>query len=360
MAFKKLPIEIKPMITSECWTFYKMAIIQTCSYFDTWLASHLKIFTDEKGETFYGENGKIYPLSYYSDVLEIKEERILDRSPNEIIGYIINELDNGNYIIIDLVFGHELQETKIHEMLIHGYDTSTNEFMVPFLINNTFRETRVSFEEVRLAYESARNYYLSHEYKIYTRRKFFFGITVVKPRETYINDNAAYEFIWKLRSEYEGAVHSEECILCINEEDRWHTYNTGLSCLPLLTSRIYKCLDQQDETVVNNNKITCLKICENMHIILKSLMWFADMYAKESSELAMLIKEYEKCYNHICNCVLLFYKYFLSPDTNILLCIASTLEMVYELEKDIMKKLLEKVTYAYIDFLKKDEYGKGA
>ena len=49
---KTLTICEKPIITSECFTYYKMAIIQTIPNYEAWLINRFKLFIDEDGDTF--------------------------------------------------------------------------------------------------------------------------------------------------------------------------------------------------------------------------------------------------------------------------------------------------------------------
>ena len=72
---KKLPLKKNPIITSECWTYYKMAIIETHANAQAWLASHMKLMstTDPFAKAFYGENMCIHNMHYYADILDIEE-----------------------------------------------------------------------------------------------------------------------------------------------------------------------------------------------------------------------------------------------------------------------------------------------
>ena len=54
MASKTLPIELKPLVTSECWNYYKFAIMQTMPEFDVWLASHPQLYISQNGIVYYG------------------------------------------------------------------------------------------------------------------------------------------------------------------------------------------------------------------------------------------------------------------------------------------------------------------
>lgn len=83
-----LPIAINSLITLECWTFYKFAVMQTTATYKDWLMDFMKVWTDEKGISFFGSPKERTQQSYYSDVLEIKDGHLLSRSPETIIDYI--------------------------------------------------------------------------------------------------------------------------------------------------------------------------------------------------------------------------------------------------------------------------------
>ena len=65
---KRLEIAKDVMITSECWSYDKFAIMQTSPRFDVWLASHMNIYMEENGGVVFGTPGQLYPMSYFSDL----------------------------------------------------------------------------------------------------------------------------------------------------------------------------------------------------------------------------------------------------------------------------------------------------
>ena len=97
-----MPIIIDSLITSECWTFYKFAVMQTTATYKDWLMDFMKVWTDEKGISFFGSPKERTQQSYYSDVLEIKDGHLLSRSPDTIIDYIIDNIDSGYYVLLDV------------------------------------------------------------------------------------------------------------------------------------------------------------------------------------------------------------------------------------------------------------------
>ena len=102
--FKKLNIPQKSLIISECWTFYKMLVMQNIKYFDTWLASHTHLCVNKDGTAYFREKGDMDPLSYFCDILEIKEQSMDSISDTDLVDFIKKQIDDEYYIIIDLDF----------------------------------------------------------------------------------------------------------------------------------------------------------------------------------------------------------------------------------------------------------------
>ncbi len=358
MSQKKLPLEMKPLIMSECWTFNKLAIIQTLPNFDLWLASHLKIYTRGDGKAFFGEYGTRHPLSYYCDILEIREKRRYNLASDQLIDYIISEIDQGNYLVIDVNLNKltNINATTFfrHIVMIHGYDILSQEFFVPIYSNFTFKEIRVKFDAFKASYEDAQNYFYQNENEIFRRRNFFLGITILTPRYNYKNDNAGFDFIKKLSFELEGEVYIKMKYPHTFTTTDNPVYYTGLSTMSYLCDTILNVMKHPAEMndQINLCREACLKIYENQTIILRSLKWFANTFVSNSFELDELITSYSRCCECLHNSVLSFHKYSLSPNNEILIRIRNTITEVYIEEKMILQKLVPLLTNLYISFLK--------
>lgn len=60
-----LPVSLDALITSECWTFYKFAVMQTTATYKDLLMDFMKVWTDEKGISFFGSPKERTQQSYY-------------------------------------------------------------------------------------------------------------------------------------------------------------------------------------------------------------------------------------------------------------------------------------------------------
>ena len=197
-----LPIEINPIITSECWTFYKIAILQKQPYFDLWLTTHMNSYINTRYEPEYGELGIKYGMKYYSEVLDIKEVALKDVDENHIVDFIISCIVAGKYPIIDLdqtaLYELNREDPFLHETFFYGYDTEEKCFYLT-KFNTTYSDAKVPFAAVKNAYIYVRNHYLNNPQAYFLRRKFFFPITTLKPKECYTPLYWDYEFFARLK-----------------------------------------------------------------------------------------------------------------------------------------------------------------
>lgn len=357
MALKLLPISPKPFITSECWTYYKLSIIQTLPVFDLWLANHMKIYSNQYGDAFYGDAGRLYPLSYFSEILDMEEKSIFDISSTEIIDFIIRQIDKGNYLIIDAnynkLLGRNLSSFWFHETLIYGYDTDTQEFITPLLSNQSFKETRISFQVFKDSYEDILDFYTQNKEAFFDRRSYFFPITILRPKHNYTNANACYDFVAKLRYELTGMMYTEQQYSSSGNSEETYTYCTGLPCMPYFVNIMQDLINPIGETQDKPERYckTCLKLYENQNMLLHSMKWFTNEYVKGSKPLEELIKQYENCCNTMYNNVLLFYKYLLNRDNRIIERIINSLNQTYDIEKGLLEEMIPLITKLYTEQL---------
>lgn len=339
-----LDLEKNPIITSECETCYKFAVMQTSKNYDMWLTNHMDMFVNEIGESYYG-NLDVFPLSYYADILEINEKNIYNMSEENIVNYIISQINSKMYVILDLnynrLFNVQIQEFWLHEVLIYGYDACLEEFILFLLEKGAFKEIRVSFNLIKLAYKEARTYYLKDTRRLFERREKFLGITLLKPKHEYKNINAHYDFINKLISEVRGRVYisSEKTRDAVKEVNY-----TGLSMMSHLAKIIRsdaQCSLEQIDIFFRKDNLSCLRLCEHHHILYRLMVWFSDDINSGNEKLREIIVDYRMCCEKMKRNVLLFQKYIYSRDRKLLLHVADNLDALFPVEE----KLLEEFIY---------------
>ena len=98
-ADKKLPIVLDAAIISECWTFAKLAVIQTSKYAEAWLASHLNLHRTG-WYSYFGDCQSAYDPIYYEDILTIREIDLFSMDGNQLVEAIKRNIDKKRYALL--------------------------------------------------------------------------------------------------------------------------------------------------------------------------------------------------------------------------------------------------------------------
>lgn len=220
----KLPIKTDASITSECWTYYKLSVIETSPDANAWLASHMELYFDKNYNAFFGKYDAPFNLDYYNEILEYEEIDIDKINPDNIIEIIIEEIKLGNYIVVYLT--NPVQ--AIHEIVIHGFDTERELLFYNNLIDGKFKETSISFDDFICEHNKVYDFFRMNPFSRVVTSWYFFPITRLRLKK-YKDDLCLLRAIKKLTNELNGKklvianLHSNE-----NEE---YAHYTGLACL---------------------------------------------------------------------------------------------------------------------------------
>lgn len=348
---KILPIEKNVLISSECWTFYKFSVMQTTTNFNVWLASHMKIYMDQNCNTIFGENGTMYPLSYYGGILDVLDGHIMSIDKNDIINYLMRKINEGKYIIIDLNYPRMCGVEEVfwlHETLIYGYDDESCEFVTQLLTEGGFREYRISFKMLKAAFADTIRYYNEDRMRLVNRRMWFYGVTCIKPNADYHNSNAVFDFINKLKFEIQGNVYKKYKIFDGKETEEY-SYATGITCLLYLASYVNKIINDEkcSADMIKKCGKSCMKIYENHNIIKKTLEWIVSTQNCSNKNLEPLVCEYESNCEVLLINVRRFYKYQQNNNKILLIKIIDDLKVLYSKEKNQLKEIIEEIINLY-------------
>jgi len=354
MERKLLQMEKKPMITSECWSYYMFAVIQTAAHFNMWLAGHMSIYM-QNDMILFGEVSK-YRLSYYGDILDIGEQSIYSVSEKEIAKFLIEQIDKGYCIILDMnihkLYDPASEDFLLHETLIYGYDTKCKMFLTPLLLNGTFREKAVPFESVEESYKDIRNHYEQNVDQLFTRRDWFAPITLIKPKDHYNNINACYDFIAKLKREVKGDIHTVYRGIKDSGAEKTAVIYRGLSIVRRFAEILRQevvCSEEEIQKNYRRNYLGCLKIYEHQNIISKSMQWFLDTIESDFGRLQLLVEKYRLCCEKLRLDVTLIQKFSFTQDRQLYLRIADTLEDILPVEQEILEEFVNRATEEYIN-----------
>lgn len=215
---RKLPIQINALITSECWTYYKMAIIETSPCRHTWMASHIIPYVSNDFRSLFGENGTMYPLNYYSDILSMDEIFLQQVNDTNIIERIIKKNENGYYIIIDcnlpMLFREECEGFYLHETLLFGFDEKEKVFFTTALQQSRiFKDVKIPFHRLINSFKNMSFHFKNNPETMVNRRNYFYNITRLRLNEDYCEDNSIYLMLKKLSLNFKVQNISLPCLM---------------------------------------------------------------------------------------------------------------------------------------------------
>ncbi len=315
----------------------------------------MELYIDQNGNAVFGNNGMMYPLSYYGDILNIDEKHLLDVPAEQIVRFLMEQIDSGNYVILDLnykkILVQDTNEFQLHETLVYGYDLEKKEFIVPIMGKGVFKENRVSFEVLVKSYQESYDYYQKDINRLFNRRLWFLGITIIKLKKDCDNANKFYDLIRKISIHSEGRIYTKKNISS-EDGDKGYTFYTGISCLSYIVRLIEKSLEDctiENDAIAEKYRKACLKILESQKMNLHLVKWaFANLKVNDADG-NLFITEYERCCSKTNAAILLFYKYQILKDSNIINRILKKLRDSLVIENKILPGIVEFIKKYFID-----------
>ncbi len=351
---RKLPVVLQSEIVSECWTFYKMAVIQTHPRLEEWFASkRLDVFLSENGShSCFGEYGAMYPLSYYGDILHISE--VQDPNPIHIVDRIERGIDAGQYTIVYLNFTTLFNDTMhespyIHEMLIYGYDESRRVFYCA----HVGKEYELAYDLFLENYTGVWDLFRREPELLFPRRMWYFLVTSISLNLDYHNDNACYDFLKKVEREWKvGTVIKNEYSKW-GEKENQIVYHCGIYALLALRDKLLWMRTQSPTTdECYTYSLIILKFCEHRSILLRSMAWFMEHNGflneeKTAVPMRACYGRYEKCVIRMKKIHALFLKYSLVKSPAICIRVIDCLQAQYALEYEALEAFYQKAIEFY-------------
>lgn len=175
-----------------------------------------------------------FRMRYYSDILSMTRVPVSEVKEDEIVSTVCGEIDNDHYIVMYLIFCRLCgkAEASFRELLIYGYDKEKEIFYCPLLTGGSFKETEISFELIADAYKDVCEEYMRDSWQLLIKRSFYFGITSVRIRRDYQNDNFVADLIYKVDHEIQGKRIVQTVLSDNNSVDRvCYTGNACFVCL---------------------------------------------------------------------------------------------------------------------------------
>jgi len=228
---KTLPIKIDAIVQSECWTYYKLAIIEAYKNGRDWIASHMPLYVDGKGSAWFGNSDNaILGMRYFSDILLFEKMSFWEINVNEIIDSIINLIDSNKYALIYLFTPPDYK--KEHDYLIYGYDKDNKKFFTSNIKNGgRFIKCSISFNEFIKGFIEIRKWYQNKQDVLDQKLFWFFSFTAISIKENKKSDWNDYECMQRLLKDLEGKGYIELDEFQQNEGYSTHKIYYGIACI---------------------------------------------------------------------------------------------------------------------------------
>lgn len=335
---KNLPICESPALTMECWTSYKLAIIQTLPNHMNWLASHLNIYWATMGEKLYfGTGPKPHNMEYYSDILTIQEMDLYSIKPSDIVKHIKSCINNDFYYVVFL----RNENGQVHDNLLYGYDDSANAFDAFALSENgRFNRKTITYEELYNGYHNNYVYYEENTANYYERHDFGYVMYVMKPNSKYIEKNYAAEYFDKLYYEVYGTKTELHYSDNFNEFLTPCYFYTGVTCLIKVAETLKELPNISHEETKRTEqfiiKKNLFKLLEHRKLIYSSMKWHEHQWNISDANIIGLHDEYHTCCVGMEKICMLYLKYLFTKKDSILEKIQISIEAQYSKERKIL------------------------
>ena len=324
----KLPIDINVKFSSECWTFYKACIINTYKQGKEWLASHIDIFLDKNNNAHFGDGESLYPLQYYSEILNIGEIEINDIDSLDIVPYIKSLLKDGFYVILDcnlnqFFISDSEKDIDIHEMLLYGFNDEIKSFYSPMLNNETgkMEEITLPYTEMIKSFDNIKKHYQWHNNRFYRMYNFYYPLTIIRKKKYVISrDELAKRCLCKIDRELKGEKRLVSRINNTKQNNDQYSVYKGLSCLYGIIEIINEIIFNRIETKAKEFDITLnlLKLYEFRCNMLSTIETLCKITKEKYTELDYVKENYSKLVANIKKAYMMSFKWEKKKDFNIL------------------------------------------
>lgn len=330
---KFLPVQLDACITTECWTYLRMCIIQTLPNYENWLFSHMTMFANCQEKLIgFGEYRRVFPIDYYKDILDIKEKSIFEIA--DIKSFIIQHINKNNYISVFVKTANDYD----HEVFIYGYDDETEEFdSVSLWDNGKFASKKAKYQEVICGFEKLKVSLLNDPDPLFQRREYTFLVCTLSPSYDYLNRDYTYEYFDKIYHETYGNTIR---LFPIDENElnmKPFEYMTGVTCLISVKNIIAELINCGDLTTCNRDifilRKQLYKLLEHRRIILNGLIWYENKWNITNEEILNIRLAYSEWVLHMEETCNMFLKFEKTHDKNILNRILDRLSYQYRNDK---------------------------
>lgn len=333
---KILPAAIEEAaIVSECWTFEKLAIIQTSPYAEDWLASHFRLYVDPCFCPHFGETSELHRPTYYDDILHARQLDYQSFTSETIVGAIKEQLEKGRYVSLYSDWSLGEGEPRFHELLFYGYDDERQALLAPVLKNRKFRPTWIPYDYMASTFPSVLNYFKSDPLKEQHMAVYYQGpMTTYSLRSDYSTDACVYMAMDKIDKEFYGTMTTVSIIGDYLSTYDAPLYYTGSGCMKAAEQILLWELQGKPFADCFNGIARFLKTMhEHRKLLLLSMKYVQKKWTIPDSCVGDAIRDYQGCCDQFQIWYYLGLKYERTADKRILQQMLSDLFSAFSRER---------------------------
>lgn len=314
---KILPIEIQnAAVVTECWTFEKLAIIQTSPYARDWLASHFRIYIDNSLCVYFGEAPFLHRPMYYEDILDSRVINYHLLPADRLMSVIREHIDEGWYISMTSNWNLEEGAPAFHELLIYGYDDEKEVVHSTVMQNRRFVPVEIPYSHLRKSLPQTRQYFKQNPgLETALSINYQWPMTAYTLKDTYSTDMCVFMAMDKIDKEKYGT----QSTISISNQMRpifdAPVYYTGLGCLSALEQILTWELERKPFSEdYKGLTATLKKMHEHRRLLLLSMRYIQDKWGISDALVQDSIQTYEECCKQFETWYLLGMKYEQTAD----------------------------------------------
>jgi len=336
----KLPINLQASVITECWTFYRMSIIDSYENLVNWRLCNInKLIMNHDDSIYFGEENKYYnQYKCYDGALRFSVVHD-NNNADSIIDCITAQITAGKYVLLDVDYSLidinsqmiDNISNPIHETLVFGADTDKKTFYIPSLHNEKWHEKEIPMKILAEAYLS------------------------MKTKKTDIQDFFNYQFmsieVESRKYELPGLQYFYNFeFLRYKTKDNQDDFNNYYfeNSFGLIYSRIIDILSKGNKLYNTKMATNLAKMIECKKILLKQIHYINNRFNINISEL--IIEGINNIIYNLQLSVRLYIKYSINYNDAILSQIVEYISAAYDIEIKIMDSLRDTLS----NYLKKN------
>lgn len=350
---KILPVNTKTFINSECWTFFRTAIIDTSDSGRDWICTHYNLCMNRHRQIMFGDKEYHYTFDHYSSILDYDEIELNNTA--DIIKTMREGILNEEYFLLNcnseyLLTGQyaPLDPKSIHEYLFYGFDDEKQTFQYLSIRGRKgVVESEIAYDTLGIIYKEMLIYYCQNPGERFSFATWNnYPITKIKLKPYRTRDSAfIYQVLHRLRVYLDGAVvynnfyDSNGNVTSVNQYKNY----IGLGCFIGLIELIEDRLESGECNNITRYPINILlsikKLCEHRKIFIEALNRLAAKLKCKTNDIDILLQAYKQTSVNIDVCFADIIKYDQTENIELLKGIKEKLLEVYREEQNLLDRL---------------------